>query len=167
MLSNEPFLPRLEYFYYTQRYKDLLLLNYDHSGLDFDELPDLDTEIENIYKQQAHKLQCYDQHITGILSPPEQLPPRRVRKKLKNPIDYTAIPKEIFYAPEFVPIDMRFSPKMDRVPKLKSIVLDIYTEEAIANKSVLLSALMALQAICGVRPDPVLAKKGKFKHLSR
>jgi ribosomal protein L5 len=163
LLTNEPFLPRLEYFYYNQLYKDLLLLNYDHSGLDFDKLEDAETEINEIYKLQVHKLPSYDQHITGILSPPEPLPQRKIRKKLKNPIDYTAIPKEIFNAPDFVPVDLRFSPKLDRVPKLKSIVLDIYTEEAIANKSVLLAALMALQAICGVRPDPVLAKKGILK----
>ena len=85
---------------------------------------------------------------------------QRQRRNLPNPIDYTSIPSTLLHAKPDTPPPPPFSPLPSRMPSLHSISLSITTDEAIGNKPVLLSAIMALQCVSGKRADPVFATKG-------
>lgn len=87
-------------------------------------------------------------------------PQQRQRRNLPNPIDYTSIPSTLLHAKPYTPPPPPFSPLPSRMPSLHSISLSITTDEAIGNKPVLLSAIMALQCVSGKRADPVFATKG-------
>jgi len=171
VLAPIPLLPRLETHYFENMYQDLMILTYQHTKSVKDleterewqlDSQSLDERVQANFKTHLHLLETEPEtkEITGILSLKEKQEKAIKKKKLKNLIDYTSIPKEIFNAPEWTDTSRPYSPLMSRIPALKSVVLDIYTEEAIQNKSILLSAIMSLQSISGVRPDPVLATKG-------
>lgn len=87
-------------------------------------------------------------------------PKQRLRRKLPNPIDYTSVPSTLLHAKLDTPPPPPFTPLPSRMPNLHSISLSITTDEAIGNKPVLLSAIMALQCVSGKRADPVFATKG-------
>lgn len=120
-----------------------MIMNYDHSAHDQQKLDSdkdwnlkFDDELINkIYLTHYEDLPTLKQPIiTNLLT---KLPPankQKMVKKLKNPIDYTSIPKYEFYPPPPVKEFEPFLPTPSRMPALKQIDLSIWTEEAIGNK---------------------------------
>ncbi|KAJ3319738.1 hypothetical protein HDV06_005938 [Boothiomyces sp. JEL0866] len=171
-----PLVPRLETHYYDTLYDDLMILTYDHSSPQ--------ASLEKLEKQKFWKsnLDALDENT--FTTPVADLPtkpttsitsnlatvmyehiglpifPKMIRKKLKNPIDFTPIKKEEFLAPAELPSAPYYTPFPNRIPGLKRIQLKIWAEEAVANKSILLSAIMSLQSITGKRPVPLFAETG-------
>ncbi|KAI8925814.1 ribosomal protein L5 domain-containing protein [Entophlyctis helioformis] len=98
--------------------------------------------------------------LLSIENSTQELMKRRYRKMMYNPIDYTAVPKEILFAKPPAPPAAPFAPVPSRMPVLKRVVLKIWCEAAVTNKNILLSAVMSLQSISGVRADPLFAEVG-------
>ncbi|KAJ3061338.1 hypothetical protein HK102_009151, partial [Quaeritorhiza haematococci] len=85
---------------------------------------------------------------------------KHYQKRLMNPIDYTPIKKKDIAAQNQLPPPAPYSPLPERLPALKRIVLRVWAESAIQNKSILLPAIMSLTAISGIRADPLFADRG-------
>lgn len=100
--------------------------------------------------------------FTAHLSPHLQTPSIKptYTRPLPNPIDYTSVPSSLLYAPKDPPPHPKFTPLPHRIPRIQGIDLEITTEEAVSSKNILLSAIMSLQSISGVRGVPVFATKG-------
>jgi hypothetical protein len=158
LVSSEPVVPRLESHYFDTLYEDLMIMNYDHFSPNANvELLEQDQiwsrkftkeMIENVYSVHLDSLPTKPDlgTCTNIIAAELQdvgLPPTLpgIKKKLRNPIDYTSIPKELFHAPplpqEFPP----YSPLPSRIPALKKIDLKIWAEEAVGNKFFILLML--------------------------
>jgi ribosomal protein L5 len=168
LVNPIPFTPRLESHYYDNLYEDLVLLNYDHT-LEVKEseweLPELSPE--ELYSMPFEKLPTRPESdlCTNFLSTKFShvgLPQKESGfvRKFKNPIDYTSIPNEEFYAPSSAREFPKFSPLPYRTPALRRIELKIWAEEAVGNKNLLLSAIMSLQSISGIRATPLFATRG-------
>ncbi|KAJ3268712.1 hypothetical protein HDV01_002343 [Terramyces sp. JEL0728] len=171
-----PLIPRLETHYYETLYDDLMVLTYDHSSpqASLEKLAkskfwksNLDALDENVFTTTVADLPTkpttsVTSNLNTVLYEHIGLPifPKMIRNKLKNPIDFTPIKKEEFLAPALPPQQSSYTPFPNRIPDLKKIQLRIWAEEAVANKSILLSAIMSLQSITGKRPDPLFAETG-------
>ena len=145
-IESEILFPRLERHYFETIYEDLMIMNYDHKAhndsilqndkdwnLKFD-----DKLIDQVYLTRVQDLPIMNTSIcTNLLTKIPDQTKTKMKKKLKNPIDYTTIPKYEFYPPppprEFEP----FLPIPSRVPALKQIDLSIWTEDAVGNKYML------------------------------
>jgi ribosomal protein L5 len=168
LVNPIPFFPRLESYYYDTLYEDLVLMNYDHANQIADsdwELPDLC--MDEVYSVPLEKLPTRPEQglCTNLLSTKYAhvgLPKKQTGfvKKLKNPIDYTTIPNVDFYAPPEGKEPPKFSPLPYRTPALRQIDLKIWSDDAVTNKSILLSAIMSLQSISGIRASPLFATRG-------
>ena len=136
--------PRLEYHYYETLYPDMMIMNYDHSSHN-DELLRNDDDwniefnqklIDQAYLTNISLLPTASHTIcTNLLTKTPEKTKTKMTKKLKNPIDYTSIPKYEFYPPPPEHHCAPFSPVPSRVPALKRIDLSIWTEDAVGNKS--------------------------------
>jgi large subunit ribosomal protein L5 len=84
---------------------------------------------------------------------------RPYKKRLYNPIDYTHVRKEEWEDNE-VAVRPPWSPLSSNLPIPKKIILKITTEDAVKNKTILLSALMILNSITGIHAVPVFAQVG-------
>jgi ribosomal protein L5 len=168
LVNPIPFVPRLESHYYDNLYEDLVLLNYDHAvdvkDSDWD-IPEL--SLEELYSLPLEKLPTRPESelCTNYLSTKLShvgIPKKELGfvRKFKNPIDYTSIPNEDFYAPVGTQEFTKFSPLPYRTPALRQIDLKIWAEEAVGNKNLLLSAIMSLQSISGIRATPLFATRG-------
>jgi ribosomal protein L5 len=152
---------RLEEHFYNSLAADLMILQFDPAKqLEF---PLRNLSMEKLFTTKFEDLPTkphkgYNQTLfTSELDVPE--PRKRWVKKLKNPIDYTPIPNEIWnLPPEEQKIENLQVPSA--IPALTKVELRIWCEEAAANKNHVMSAIMALQSITGRRPDPLFAEKG-------
>ncbi|KAJ3323185.1 hypothetical protein HDU76_013719 [Blyttiomyces sp. JEL0837] len=98
------------------------------------------------------------------------LPNRRWRRRLRNPIDYTTVTNKEFsdyyrgitkaYVEEKRAFERYFSPKLEHLPTIRKVVLRIWDEKAVANKSLILPALFCLESITGVQASPLFASVG-------
>ena len=109
VIPEIPLVPRLESHYYNTIYEDLMALTYDHSSpslqnLEQDQLWNYkftDQDYEKVYTLNINDLPtkhnenlCSNLLTTKLKSIQKH---SRLEKKMKNPIDYTSIPKEDFY----------------------------------------------------------------------
>ncbi|KAJ3055840.1 hypothetical protein HK097_009043 [Rhizophlyctis rosea] len=165
---------RLEEHYYNTLLEDIMILSYDHDSphATLEALADNDlfnlqlkeTYLEKAFTIPLDRIQTLPQTGTttnllsrqyGVRHPP--LLKRRFRRRLFNPIDYTTVSKADKNALIPPPPPPPYAPIPSRLPQVASVVLRIWSEKAISNKYILLSAIMSLQAITGIRPDPVFA----------
>ncbi|KAJ3339326.1 hypothetical protein HDU91_001036 [Kappamyces sp. JEL0680] len=142
-----PLPPRLEQHYQSVLYHDLMLLCYQHNPNALQELeksPEWSKSspsLATLFSTPLHALDTRPEHSssahTGWITPP---PPKPVQEKgvfkrvVKNPIDYTSVPKHILQAPPEAPPPAAYSPLPSRMPRLQGVELEVYTEEAIGNK---------------------------------
>ncbi|KAI8908052.1 ribosomal protein L5 domain-containing protein [Gorgonomyces haynaldii] len=176
IVEQTPVRTRLEEFYYNSMMQDLMVLSYDHhspdarieKALEHHEFKRTLPSLREVYSTPLHALPTLperpsvDQCLLTTENEKIGIPTRQVKfvRKLKNPIDYTSIPTEIFNAPPPAPPKKPFAPWPSRLPALRKIGLRIWSEDASANKFLVLNAIMLLQSITGVRADPVLAERG-------
>ncbi|KAI8826169.1 ribosomal protein L5 domain-containing protein [Fimicolochytrium jonesii] len=169
--------PRLEEHYYNSLLEDLLVLTYDHSSAHAS-LSHLATQkewqrslppnpLQALYSVKVEQLPTYpgSDTVTNLLTlenakVKEVVLKRVFRRGSFNPIDYTTVAKERLFRREDAPPPPPYSPLPSRVPIVSRVVLRIWDESAVQNKMVLLSAIMSLQAISGVRAEPIFATAG-------
>ncbi|KAJ3186273.1 hypothetical protein HDU85_007713 [Gaertneriomyces sp. JEL0708] len=170
--------PRLEEHYYNTLLEDLLVLTYDHSS-PHATLPHLSklkewnrslssTPLQSIYQTTLPKLPTcpHSEQTTSNLLTRENavvkqlVLKRKFRKGFYNPIDYTTVTKDKYDAREEAPPKLPYSPLPSRMPLVAKVELRIWSEAAVSNKTILLSAIMSLQSITGVRAHPVFATVG-------
>jgi hypothetical protein len=145
---------RLEEYYYNNVIHDVMILTYDHksrieSHSEWNKSLG-DTPFEDLYTKTLDELPS--EMLPDMLFTTErgQKPLKTKKpKKLKNPIDYTAIPKEIFYAPPPDPPVPPMLPVPSRLPALKSIALKIWSDDAVSNKYTLLTKKYSHQCCNG------------------
>ena len=143
-----PLVPRLEKHYQNVLYEDLMLLTYEHQKDGPAELERLEEwNPKNLDMMEIFKMRLDDfptlpnkslSPFTELLLTPGKAVPEtkkpRFRRVLPNPIDYTSVIKEVLYAKPDAPPPPPFSPLPSRMPRLKSIDLEIHAEDAIGNK---------------------------------
>ncbi|KAI8893231.1 ribosomal protein L5 domain-containing protein [Globomyces pollinis-pini] len=172
-----PVIPRLETHYYNTLYQDINIISYDHDSVAAS-LEHLElcgewnqslspTLMDDTFSVHLSKLPtrpttelCTNLYSTKLAHVGLQKDYKNFKKPLLNPIDYTKVTKEYLNAPKFKQVKDRYSPLPSRTPALRKIDLKIWTEDAVANKSILLSAILSLQCITGIRGDPVFATNG-------
>ncbi|XJO78745.1 hypothetical protein BDV3_003139 [Batrachochytrium dendrobatidis] len=175
-LVHDVFRPRLEEHYYNSLMEDLMVLSYDHfspsAGLDtLESFPEWnrslgDYPLHDLYSSTLAKLPTRpesQQMVSSLLAletAKQELRPRRYRKLLYNPIDYTAVPRHILTAKPPPPPPPPYAPLPSRLPIPKRIELKIWCEQAATNKNLLLSAIMCLQSISGTQASPLFAETG-------
>ncbi|KAJ3156437.1 hypothetical protein HDU89_004219 [Geranomyces variabilis] len=172
------FRPRLEEHYYNTLQEDLMVLTYDHSS-PHASLEHLSASreynrtvpenlLKDVYSRPVERLPTFPgaaETTTNLLSLENAkvknvVLKRKFRRGFFNPIDYTSVLKEKLNAREDAPPVAPFSPLPSRLPIVSKVVLRIWAEQAVANKTILLSAIMSLQSIGGVRAEPLFATVG-------
>ncbi|KAJ3163110.1 hypothetical protein HDU86_002279 [Geranomyces michiganensis] len=172
------FRPRLEEHYYNTLQEDLMVLTYDHSS-PHASLAHLSASreynrtvpenlLKDIYSRPLERLPTFPgaaETTTNLLTLENAkvknvVLKRKFRRGFYNPIDYTSVLKEKLNAREDAPPVAPFSPVPSRLPIVSKVVLRIWAESAVANKTILLSAIMSLQSISGVRAEPLFATVG-------
>ncbi|KAI9099452.1 ribosomal protein L5 domain-containing protein [Phlyctochytrium arcticum] len=169
--------PRLEEHYYNTLLEDLLVLTYDHSSPTAS-LEHLSSNkewsrslpnhpLEKLYSKPIERLPTFphSETTTNLLSRENavvktQKLKQKFRVGFRNPIDYTPVSKEDLEAREPAPPPKPYAPLPSRMPVPSKVVLRIYSKAAVQNKTILLSAIMSLQAITGVRAHPLFAETG-------
>lgn len=160
---------RMEEHYHNTLMEDLMVLCYDHSDANRfqqDLRFDARAELQKVYLADLARIEtqpCSSDIPASLLSVQHSRPPlmkRRYRKRLYNPIDYTAVPFSVLHAKPSPKPAEAFEPTARRLPQVSRVVLKTWTESALGNKAILLSAIMALQSIGGVKPEPLFAEKG-------
>ncbi|KAJ3011472.1 hypothetical protein HKX48_006829 [Thoreauomyces humboldtii] len=171
------FRPRLEEHYYNTLQEDLMVLTYDHASPHAD-LPHLQKSrewkrevpsnlLQTVFSGPVERLPTFpgSETTTRLLTlenarVKESVQKRKFRKGFFNPIDYTSVKKEKLSAREAAPPPAPFSPLPSRLPIVSKVVLRIWAEQAVSNKTILLSAIMSLQSISGIRAEPLFATEG-------
>ena len=150
-----------------------MILTYDHNSpeadLDFlsktQEWNRAPTSLDKIYSQRLDKLPTNTESVTTNLLTLEnatskiKTKSRKYRKRLYNPIDYTIVRKEE-WENDKIKIAKPWSPLSSNLPIPRNIILKIWSDEAVKNKMILLSAIMILQSITGVHAQPLFAEVG-------
>ncbi|KAI8919834.1 ribosomal protein L5 domain-containing protein [Powellomyces hirtus] len=172
------FRPRLEEHYYNTLQEDIMVLNYDHSS-PHASLEHLSSTrewnrrrpehlLQDIYSCPVDRLPTFPgsaETTTNLLTlenarVKEVTLKRKFRKGFYNPIDYTSVVKEKYNARKEAPPAEPYSPLPSRLPMVSRVMLRIWAESAVSNKTILLSAIMSLQSISGVRAEPLFATEG-------
>ncbi|KAJ3106974.1 hypothetical protein HDU97_005255 [Phlyctochytrium planicorne] len=112
--------------------------------------------------------------VTNLLSKQSQSRSPKVRnlrrlwrRRLVNPIDYTTVRRTAMEA-FLLDIDninksnaarKSFSPMPLDLPAVRKVVIKIWEDSAVANKQILLGAILSLQSITGVHAQPLFAAK--------
>ncbi|TPX71756.1 hypothetical protein SpCBS45565_g00813 [Spizellomyces sp. 'palustris'] len=177
--GQEPpvFRARLEEHYYNSLLEDLMVLTYDHtsSHARFSHLSKTrewnrrlpETPLQSLFSVPVERLPTVpaSETTTNLLTlenarVKDVVLKRKFRKGLFNPIDYTTVLKEKYDAREDAPPPPPYAPLPSRIPIVSKVMLRIWSEAAVANKTILLSAIMSLQSITGVRAEPLFATVG-------
>jgi hypothetical protein len=146
IIEEIPVPPRLESHYFNTLYEDLMIMNYDHFSPALNELKNdkvwnfqfTDNHREFIQTLNLNELPTkpFEKTTFNLLTTLNE--PRnekvKLKKKLKNPIDYTPIKKEDFYRRPAEQSALPFSPSPMRVPSIQEIELEITCEDAVSNK---------------------------------
>jgi len=176
IVDCEPVRSRLEEHYFSTVLPNIAILTYDHHSPDAtlkfleeniqewnykeDPLSKLFTTSVSNLPTQPDKFVTHNLLSTDHQVPDPTLKELRKKKKYFNPIDYTTFKEKSFHPNAHALVQKPYSPLPSRLPFLKRITLKIWDELAVNNKYTLLSSIMALQSVTGIRPDPVFADKG-------
>lgn len=149
IVESRPVRARLEEHFFNSTIHNLAILNYDHASRDapLERLAEMaewnysHDPLSKLYTTSVANLPTKpDEVITQNLFTTElqkvglPIRGRKWRKRLRNPIDYTIIRKEIFDAPPKDFPRRPYAPLPSRLPSLKRITLRIWDESAVTNK---------------------------------
>ncbi|TPX31660.1 hypothetical protein SmJEL517_g05033 [Synchytrium microbalum] len=178
LLTPIPYQSRLETHYYQTILEDLLVLTYDHSSPDaslehlsstspeWQNNPSSPTPFIDLYSTPRTKLPSYNGGISAVTSLISKeavevdyfrVPKPKYGKLYLNPIDYTPVKMDVLKARPPIPPPPPYAPVPSRIVNLKTVSLRVWSKEAASNKNVILSCIMTLQAITGVRAEPLFA----------